>query len=45
MNPLINLDDAWSKPEKAAEWRAKMAQDGTEASRQQGTNEEESHEP
>ena len=24
MNPLINLDDVWDKPTKAAEWQAKL---------------------
>jgi len=26
MNNLINLYEAWSKPEKAEEWRAKLPQ-------------------
>ncbi len=30
MSPLINLDDLWGKPAKAAQWRAKLAQEGTE---------------
>ncbi len=25
MNNLINLYEAWNKPEKAKEWRAKLA--------------------
>ncbi len=24
MNPLINLDDVWGKPDEAAKWRAKL---------------------
>ena len=24
MNPLINLDDVWDTPSKAAEWRARL---------------------
>ncbi len=39
INSLIALYDAWGKPEKAAEWRAKMAEEGTEATRHQGGRE------
>ncbi len=26
MNVVVDLYDAWGKPEKAAEWRAKLAE-------------------
>ncbi len=31
MNPLINLDDAWDNPTKAAEWRAKVVEPADDA--------------
>ena len=43
MNPLINLDDAWGNPEKAAECGGRRW--GKKAPRHQGIKEEESDEP
>ncbi len=41
---LVELYEAWGRADEAAQWRAKLAEEGTEASRQQGTKEEESDE-
>ena len=31
MNVVVDLYDAWDKPDKAAEWRAKVPQESHEA--------------
>ena len=34
---LVELYDRWDKPDKAAQWRAKLGEDGTKAQRDEGT--------